>query len=246
MGRSAGLGENRYPNLANYLVLVGGIGVAITVFLGTFWAPDVNPSQWRAPEAYRIIFLHVPFAWTSFLAFTVLFIGSLGWYITHSDKSWRLVQTGSDLGLLFGIGVITSGPIWGMAEWGVPWDWADLRLNTFGLLTAIALFIVMARRSQPDHDSSRDTIASAGLFGFMLVPITIIATTIYQKRHPGIVVLETEDTGLDPQIRAVMLLGFASLTLLFIGFSIISNHLYSLEASAEDILKDMDEKPGGE
>ena len=219
---------------------IGSIGIIITSVLGIFWAPDVNPDQWRAPEAYRIIFLHVPFAWTSFLAFTVLFVGSLGWYLRRSESAWSLVQTGSDLGLLFGFGVITSGPIWGIAEWGVPWDWADLRLNTFALLTAVALFIVMARRSQFDDDTTRDTIASVGLFGFMLVPITAVATTLYQKRHPGIVIVESESTGLDPAIRIILLTGFISLTFLFIGFLLISNRLYSEEAGLEQQLRVLD------
>ena len=219
---------------------IGFIGIIITSVLGIFWAPDVNPDQWRAPEAYRIIFLHVPFAWTSFLAFTVLFVGSLGWYLRRSESAWSLVQTGSDLGLLFGFGVITSGPIWGIAEWGVPWDWADLRLNTFALLTAVALFIVMARRSQFDDDTTRDTIASVGLFGFMLVLITAVATTLYQKRHPGIVIVESESTGLDPAIRIILLTGFISLTLLFIGFLLISNRLYSEEAGLEQQLRVLD------
>ena len=221
-------------------ISIGFIGIIITSVLGIFWAPDVNPDQWRAPEAYRIIFLHVPFAWTSFLAFTVLFVGSLGWYLRRSESAWSLVQTGSDLGLLFGFGVITSGPIWGIAEWGVPWDWADLRLNTFALLTAVALFIVMARRSQFDDDTTRDTIASVGLFGFMLVPITAVATTLYQKRHPGIVIVESESTGLDPAIRIILLTGFISLTLLFIGFLLISNRLYSEEAGLEQQLRVLD------
>ena len=227
-------------SLAIMSMSIGSIGIIITSVLGIFWAPDVNPDQWRAPEAYRIIFLHVPFAWTSFLAFTVLFVGSLGWYLRRSESAWSLVQTGSDLGLLFGFGVITSGPIWGIAEWGVPWDWADLRLNTFALLTAVALFIVMARRSQFDDDTTRDTIASVGLFGFMLVPITAVATTLYQKRHPGIVIVESESTGLDPAIRIILLTGFISLTLLFIGFLLISNRLYSEEAGLEQQLRVLD------
>ena len=236
----------RIPAQAIALLALGSGGLVATIFLGITWAPDVNPSQWRAPAAYRIIFLHVPFAWTSFLAFSMLFWGSLTWYLRRTERSWRLIQSGSDLGLLFGIGVITSGPIWGMAEWGVPWDWADLRLNTFALLTALALFIVMARRSQPDHDSTRDTIAAVGLFGFILVPITALATTLYQKRHPGVVIIESEESGLDPAIRTVMLIGFLSMTLLFIGFAIISDKLYSSEAEIELNLKTHDEVKGGE
>ena len=104
----------------------------------------------------------------------------------------------------------------------------------------------MARRSQPDHDSTRDTIAAVGLFGFILVPITAVATTLYQKRHPGVVIIESEESGLDPAIRTVMILGFVSVTLLFIAFTIISDKLYSAEAEIESNLKALDEMKGGE
>ena len=48
----------------------------------------------------------------------------------------------------------------------------DLRLNTFALLTGVALFLVLSRRSQPDGQETRDTLMPVGLFGFALVPIT--------------------------------------------------------------------------
>ena len=162
---------------------IGIFGIICTAFLGIFYAPGVDPMAWNSPEAQRIFYWHVPFAWSSFLAFCMLFVGALSWYRNRSEWGWRWVSTGSDLGLLFGAGVVTSGPIWGSVEWGVPWDWGDLRLNTFALLTGIALFLVLSRRSQPDGQETRDTLAAIGLFGFALVPITAVATTLYQKRH---------------------------------------------------------------
>jgi hypothetical protein len=67
-----------------------------------------------------------------------------------------------------------------------------------------------------------------------------VATTLYQKRHPGIVIVESESTGLDPAIRIILLTGFISLTLLFIGFLLISNRLYSEEAGLEQQLRVLD------
>ena len=138
--------------------------------------------------------------------------------------------------MLFGLGVLTSGPIWGSAEWGVPWDWGDLRLNTFALLTGVALFLVLSRRSQPDGQETRDTLASVGLFGFALVPITALATTWYQKRHPGIVLVSGEETGLDPGIRTVLMMGFISFLILFVGLAMLSNEVMRMEDRLEQSL----------
>ena len=224
------------------LTALGLSGAAATLLLGLLWAPSVDPEAWNAPEAYRILFWHVPFAWSSFLAFSVLFIGSVVWYARRSEIGWRLICTGSDLGLLFGLGVVISGPIWGSAEWGVPWDWGDLRLNTYGLLTAVALFLVLARNSQPDGHDTRDTIASVGLFGFALVPITALATTWYEERHRGISIVETEETGLAPEILMVLVLGFVSFFVLFAGFAILSDSLHQMESRLSGLQRRLDEE----
>ena len=224
------------------LTALGLSGAAATLLLGLLWAPPVNPEAWNAPEAYRILFWHVPFAWSSFIAFSVLFIGSVAWYARRSELGWRLICTGSDLGLLFGLGVVISGPIWGSAEWGVPWDWGDLRLNTYGLLTAVALFLVLARNSPPEGHDTRDTIASVGLFGFALVPITALATTWYQERHPGIIIVETEETGLAPEILMVLVLGFVSFFVLFAGFAILSDSLHQMESRLSGLQRRLDEE----
>ena len=192
------------------------------------------------PLRHKGFYWHVPFAWSSFLAFSMLFVGALSWYRNRSEWGWRWVSTGSDLGLLFGAGVVTSGPIWGSVEWGVPWDWGDLRLNTFALLTGVALFLVLSRRSQPDGQETRDTLAAIGLFGFALVPITAIATTLYQKRHPGIVVVDGEGTGLDPLMRTVLMFGTVSFMVLFVGLSMLSDSVLRLEDTAEKAKRRLD------
>ena len=189
--------------LAIPITIVGMICVVITALLGFFYAPLVDPNSWNAPEAYRILYWHVPFAWTSFLSFCLLFIGASSWYVRRSESGWTMLVIGSQLGLLFGLGVIISGPIWGSAEWGVPWDWGDVRLNSYALLTSVALFLVMSIRSQPDGQETRDTLAAIGLFGFVLVPVTAVATTLWRNRHPGVILRESEETGVDLEIKPV-------------------------------------------
>ena len=223
------------------LLAIGLASVSITALLGLFYAPSVSAESWEAPEAYRILFLHVPFAWSSFLAFTLLFIGAVKWYAKRDENGWIWFQTGSDLGLVFGLGVITSGPIWGSAEWGTPWDWGDLRLNTFALLTAVALFLVLSRRSQADSQETRDTLSAVGLFGFALVPNTALATTWYQERHPGVLIINSEDSGLDPEIKMILLFGFLSMCVVFAGLVRLSNLRYRLAAELVGIKRGLDE-----
>ena len=105
----------------------------------------------------------------------------------------------------------------GAAEWGTPWDWQDYRLNTFGLLTLLALFLVLGRQSQPDGVETRDTFSTFGLYGFVLVPITYIATRIWVIRHPGPVIAGEDGSSISGDMATVLMIGAISFTLLIAG-----------------------------
>ena len=231
-----------YNTLAIPITIVGMICVVITALLGFFYAPLVDPNSWNAPEAYRILYWHVPVAWTSFLSFCLLFIGASSWYVRRSESGWTMVVIGSQLGLLFGLGVIISGPIWGSAEWGVPWDWGDVRLNSYALLTSVALFLVMSIRSQPDGEETRDTLAAIGLFGFVLVPVTAVATTLWRNRHPGVSLRESGETGVDLEIKQLMGFGAFSFLVLFIGLVLLNYSIYSLRRELEEENRQIDKE----
>ena len=74
------------------LTTLGLTGAALTLLLGFMWAPTVDPTSWNSPEAYRILYWHVPFAWSSFLAYCVLFIGSIAWYARRSELGLSLIH----------------------------------------------------------------------------------------------------------------------------------------------------------
>ncbi|MDP6906186.1 MAG: hypothetical protein QF440_02065, partial [Candidatus Thalassarchaeaceae archaeon] len=120
------------------LMLAGLLIAGIGMVLGLVYAPSMSANSWNAPEAYRIIFWHVPAAWTSFLTFGMLFVGSLAWMGKRKEWGWTLSGIAAELSLLYGLCVVISGPIWGSAEWGVPWDWTDRRLNTYAVLSALS------------------------------------------------------------------------------------------------------------
>jgi heme exporter protein C len=147
---------------------------------------------------------------------------------------------GAEAGLATGLMTVWSGMVWGAAEWGVPWDWTDVRLNTFGLLTFLALFLVLGRQSQPDGVETRDTFSTFGLYGFVLVPITYVATRLWQIRHPGPVVGGGDGGSLAGEMAVILFIGAISFTIFIIGHILMSMRITSLEQRLERIQKSMD------
>ena len=76
----------------------------------------------------------------------------------------------------------------------------------------------------------------------MLVPITAMATTIWRNRHPGVIVIETEETGMDPEIRLVLFLGAISLMVLFAGLVSMNYELHSLRKKISEKESKIDEE----
>ena len=211
------------------MLATGFLGLMTTLYLAFNWAPSVDINAFNSPDAQRIFYWHVPAAWAAFIAFSVLFAGSALWFFKRSPLGWRMHIAGAEAGLACGLIAVWSGCVWGAAEWGTPWDWQDYRLNTFGLLTLLALFLVLGRQSQPDGVETRDTFSTFGLYGFILVPITYIATRIWVIRHPGPVIAGEEGSSISGDMATVLMIGALSFTLLIAGHIITSMNVTKLE-----------------
>ena len=72
------------------------------------WAPSVSINAFKAPEAQRIFYWHVPSAWAAMIAFGMLFVGSIYWFFKRSEWAWRLHVASSEAGLATGLMCITS------------------------------------------------------------------------------------------------------------------------------------------
>ena len=214
--------------------MLGLFGAGLTFWLGMEWAPSVSINAFQAPEAQRIFYWHVPSAWAAMIAFGMLFVGSIIWFFKRKEWAWRLHVARSEAGLATGLMCVWSGCIWGAAEWGVPWDWSDIRLNTFAMLTLLSLYLVLGRRSQPDGIETRDTFSAFGMYGFVLVPITYIATRLWQIRHPG-PVIATSDGSLNSDMSTVLFIGAISFTVLIIGHVMAGMRLTKLEMHLQEL-----------
>jgi len=212
------------------LFLIAGFsGLITTLFLAFNWVPSVNINAFESPEAQRIFYWHVPAAWAAFISFSVLFTGSAMWLFKRNELGWKLHIAGSEAGLACGLIAVWSGCVWGAAEWGTPWDWQDYRLNSFALLTLLAVFLVLGRRSQPDGVESRDTFATFGFYGFVLVPFTYLVTRIWVIRHPGPIIAGDDASSISLEMRLAFYVGVISFTLMVIGHIITSIQITRFE-----------------
>ena len=68
-----------------------------------------------------------------FLSTFVCAGGSIAYLFKGSERGDRLAVAAAELGVLFGVCTLTTGPLWGRKAWGVWWQW-DARLTSSLLL----------------------------------------------------------------------------------------------------------------
>jgi len=133
-------------------------------------------------DAARIVYFHVPMAWVAFLAFGVVFVASIAYLRTRSQRWDRLGRASAEVGLIFTTLVLITGSIWGYPIWGTWWSW-DPKLTTTLILWFMYLAYVMVR-SYAEPPRGPRFAAVVGIVAFFDVPIVYMSSYWWRTLHP--------------------------------------------------------------
>ena len=204
------------------------VSLALTVWLG-LW---ITPPDKTQGDLVRLVYLHPAVAWVAlYLAFGLAALASLLylWPRTRSLFWDRLAAAAVEVGVVFNVGTLISGSIWGRPTWGVYWTW-DARLTSTALLLILFLGYLALRRVPADPEVRAKRSAFAALFAAVDVPIVHFSVLWWKTLHQGATVLNPD---LSPQIHGSMawtlLLGFVALTLVFLWMLLVRYRISSLQ-----------------
>jgi heme exporter protein C len=165
--------------------ILAGLAVAAGLLLvrNVYSMLDDLPDEAAQGAIYRLIFFHVPAAWTSLLCC----FGAVGFglaYLRSSRLKYDSLSAACiEAGLVFGLTNIFTGMIWGSIIWGVAWTW-DARLTSMFLLQLLYAGYLMLR--QAIHDPAQRARGSAFMAVFAAADVPIIWFSIkwWRTQHP--------------------------------------------------------------
>lgn len=166
--------------------------------------------------AQKIFYVHVPAGWSMMLGFLVTGILSV-LYLWLKDRRLDMAAAASaEVGLAFGVVVLSSGPIWAKPIWGTWWTW-DARLTS--TLFTVLLFVgyQVLRGAMTDPDVRARYSAVIGVLALILVPFIHMSVYLFRTLHPMPVVLKPGAPSLPGVMLATLLFSFGVFTLLYIG-----------------------------
>ncbi len=147
------------------------------LYIGLSSPPDVNQGT-----LVRLLFIHVPAAWLSYLAYGGTGLFGLLYLVTRQRRYDRLSMSSAEMGLMFTVATIIVGMLWAKPTWGAYWVW-EPRLTT----TALSLVIYggyLLVRSLVEEPERRARIAAViGIVGTLYIPVNYMAVEWWRGIH---------------------------------------------------------------
>lgn len=185
--------------------------VAAVTLLGFLAIPFLilgAPIESTMGAVQKIFYFHVPCAWDLMLSTFVCAGGSVAFLFKGSERGDRLSVAAAELGVLFGLCVLVTGPLWARVAWGVYWQW-DARLTSSLLLWLVLVAFLLARRY--GGPGGRKLSAALGLFAAANVPLVYVSVRLWRTVHPTTNVVPS----LEPAMRNVFWLATVLFLLLW-------------------------------
>jgi heme exporter protein C len=191
--------------------LGGATVVAFAFGLGqAFLAPD----DYQQGATVKIMFLHVPSAWLSMMAWGMMSLAALGTLVWRHPLADVAAKTAAPLGAAFTLSCLVTGSLWGRPMWGTYWVW-DARLTSELVLLLMYLGVIALWRTIDDPGRAARAAAVLTLVGALDLPIIKFSVDWWNTLHQPASVLRLGGSTIDPSLLMPLFTMAIAFTLLF-------------------------------
>ena len=201
----------RLPSAKTSLAAITGVMMLVDLYLIFM----VAPTDAVLGHVQRVFYFHVPIAIMSFLAFFVVFLGSLMYLIKRTPKWDAIAHASAEVGVVFVTLALITGIIWARPVWNTWWTW-EPRLTTTLILWLIYVAYLMVRSYAPTESKGAIYAAIMGIIGFVDVPIVYYSVVWWRSIHPSPVVGPfAQSDALDGTMALILLYSFITFVFFF-------------------------------
>ena len=212
--------ENISPK--NFYVFVGKVipwtlsFAILLITYGLYLGLFVAPTDYQQGEAFRIIYVHVPSAWLSLFAYSVLFASAVIALIWRIKIFEIIAISSAKIGALFTFLALVTGAIWGKPMWGTWWVW-DARLTSELILFFIYLSIILLYNSFDDYRKGAKAANILAVIGFINIPIIHFSVEWWNTLHQGPSVIKLSTPSIAGEMLSPLIITAIGFTLFFLG-----------------------------
>ena len=174
----------------------------------------------------RIIFIHIPCAWVSVVAFVVAAV--YAWRVLKLSRSMTAAPNtllradaysarSAQLGLAFTALATVTGAIFSRLTWGAFWNWDPRQTTILCLLMIYAAYLAL-RAVLGDPERRARIAAVYALFSVLPVPFLVfVLPRFYFSLHPEPVLNSAGRIDMDPIMLGTLLVALLDVTLIYVA-----------------------------
>lgn len=213
---------------------VGFALAAITLVYA--WAVIQAPIDSTQGIIQKILYVHPPLAYGSYLGFIITAVGGCLYLWRGREDCDRLALSGAEVGVLFCTLMLITGPIWARGTWGRWWSW-DPRLTVTLLLWFVYLAYLLLRSFAGPGPRTARFAAVYSLIGLVLIPLNYYVIEIFDNRsmHPDNLERGSLGDGMGwPFLLGNVTLGLAFVYLLLLRWDVEARRVFQRRREAEE------------
>lgn len=187
-----------------------------------------SPAEGDMGHLQKIMYVHVPAAWMTFIAFFVVLVFSVRYMWKRRENDDLVAASAAEVGATFNGLTLMLGMIWGRPAWGVWWVW-DARLTSTLVLFLIFIGYLALRAFVDDPDQRARWSAAVGAIGALNVPIVYMSVKWWRTLHQP----PSSPATLDPAYTRGLRLNALAMLLVLIYFIRKRYEIARLERAVE-------------
>lgn len=207
----------------------GAFASIATVVAAQVYSIATSPPDRDMGDLQKIMYVHVPAAWMTFIAFFVVFVCSVRYMWKGNENDDLLAAAAAEVGAVFNGTTLLLGSIWGRPTWGVWWTW-DARLTSTLVLFLIFVGYLALRAFVEDPVQRAKWSAAVGTIGALNVPIVYMSVKWWRTIHQ----LQSSPETIDPAYTLGLRLNAFAFLFVLIFFIRKRYEIARLERGAEN------------
>src|SRR5579871_3196303 len=160
------------------------VGAAALALAAGFVLGFLAPPDYQQGDTVKIMFLHVPAAWTAMMAYGLMAVTSFFSLVWRHPLADVAAKAAAPLGAIFTVLGLITGSLWGRPMWGAYSVW-DARLTSFLLLLFLYLGYIALWNAIEDEARAARTAAILALVGAVNLPIIKFSVDWWNTLHQG-------------------------------------------------------------
>ncbi len=199
-----------------WLAGLSGLTLAVGLTLAMLAPPD-----YQQGDTVKIMFIHVPAAWTASLAYCVMTASALGTLVWRHPLAEAAQKAAAPLGAAFTFICLVTGSLWGKPMWGTYWVW-DARLTSVLVLFIMYLGLLALWNTIEEPGRAARAASVLTLVGFVNIPIVKFSVDWWNTLHQPASVFRLGGPTIDSSLLIPLLVMAVGFTLIFATLHIMS------------------------